>query len=263
MIENPTEEQLKSIKGVIYLITNKLTNQKYIGKTRNSFLKRYGKNWWKDRGINNYFKKSINKYKPENFNISLLETEICNDDLLYELEKQYIIEYNTQFPNGYNFSEGGKYTGIKTSFLHKVIKENSLSNKKYYLKWVKTGEIFKIESVKLFCQEHKNKYKQACINQVLRGAKIWVYEELCLPETTIEDIENYYKEIKIKLSNIRRGKRQSDQSNKKRSESMLRRNYSPSIETRKLLSEKAIKRGMSKECREGYKKYIKNKETKI
>lgn len=43
MIINLTDEDLKSVKGIIYMITNKCDGKTYIGKTKHSFSGRYTK----------------------------------------------------------------------------------------------------------------------------------------------------------------------------------------------------------------------------
>ena len=71
MIENPTEEQKRRLKGIIYLIINNITGQKYVGKATNSFTIRYpGNKWWQKQ--NNDCKSDVDKYEKENFSISIL-----------------------------------------------------------------------------------------------------------------------------------------------------------------------------------------------
>lgn len=107
MIINPTFLELKTIKGIIYKIQNLTTKQIYIGKSKNSFVERYGGNWWLNKHINDFFLKSINKYGHSNFSISILEQDVLNEDKLNELEIFHIKKNNSLYPNGYNFSEGG------------------------------------------------------------------------------------------------------------------------------------------------------------
>lgn len=69
MVEH--REDLINNKMVVYMITNKINNKKYIGITTNSFTERY------PHGIrahhNQHLRKSVKKYGQENFEVALLE----------------------------------------------------------------------------------------------------------------------------------------------------------------------------------------------
>lgn len=111
-----------NITGQIYIITNIETNKMYIGQTLSHRLNR-GK--YKPFGYEGRFKdhisealcntkkkqctylnNSIRQYGKNNFNIHLLHT--CPIDELDKWEIQYIKQYNTLYPNGYNLTSGGK-----------------------------------------------------------------------------------------------------------------------------------------------------------
>lgn len=49
---------------------------------------------------------ALRKYGEACFTCELIRT--CKVSELNELEKQYINEYNSKFPNGYNLTNGGK-----------------------------------------------------------------------------------------------------------------------------------------------------------
>lgn len=85
----------------IYLITNKLNNKKYVGQTANP-EKRFKEHLWvKESTIG----KDMAKYGIENFTMSILEGPVENYD---EREIYWISKLNTEAPNGYNISMGGK-----------------------------------------------------------------------------------------------------------------------------------------------------------
>ena len=95
--------------GVIYMITNKINNKKYIGQTiqkpRVRFLYhiQYAA---KDRNIINMpITKAIHQYGKENFDFEVLEE--CEEELLDEREEYYVNKYDT-FYNGYNATLGGQ-----------------------------------------------------------------------------------------------------------------------------------------------------------
>lgn len=93
--------------GYIYLITNKINNKKYVGKTTQSIEKR-----WQEHISDSKREKceirplyrAIRKYGIENFTIK--EIEKCNTDNLSEKEKYWIRYYNT-YEDGYNATLGG------------------------------------------------------------------------------------------------------------------------------------------------------------
>ena len=69
MIENPTDEQLRFFRGIVYLIENKINNKKYIGESINRFSDRYSScEWWKHT-TNKCLKRAVVKYGLENFGI--------------------------------------------------------------------------------------------------------------------------------------------------------------------------------------------------
>lgn len=85
----------------IYLITNKLNNKKYVGQTANPDKRFKEHLWMKDSTIG----KDMVKYGVENFTMSILEGPVENYD---EREIYWISKLNTEAPNGYNVSMGGK-----------------------------------------------------------------------------------------------------------------------------------------------------------
>jgi group I intron endonuclease len=90
--------------GYIYTITNKTNNKTYVGQTVRELDTR-----WKDhlkKGSNcRYLKSAINKYGVENFVFKLVC--ITFDNMLDDMEIQYIQKYDCLVPNGYNLRLGG------------------------------------------------------------------------------------------------------------------------------------------------------------
>lgn len=102
--------------GTIYMIYNKINNKKYIGQCINfsSNGKKYGyiKRWntHLKNSLNNknqcrLLENAIKKYGKDNFYI--FEMLICGIDELNYFENEYILEYNTLIPFGYNLMTGG------------------------------------------------------------------------------------------------------------------------------------------------------------
>lgn len=117
------------VYGHIYVITNKLTNKQYIGQT---VTHRKNRNKYRPFGyvgrfndhmseaICNtkkkqctYLNNAIRSYGKEAFEVELLL--VCPREDLDRHEEEYISQYNTMYPHGYNLTKGGKVFKIVTS----------------------------------------------------------------------------------------------------------------------------------------------------
>lgn len=98
---------------IIYLITNKISNKKYVGQTVQTLEKRWKRHCWNStlkRKDAMAITQAITKYGKENFIIEILE--VCvSQELLNLAEQKWINELNTLSPNGYNLSTGGNSKG--------------------------------------------------------------------------------------------------------------------------------------------------------
>jgi hypothetical protein len=118
------------VTGEIYKITNTINGKIYIGQTRSH---RLNHNKYRPFGYLGRFKdhiheafsskqkqskclnSSIRKYGPDSFTCELIHT--CEVSELNEQEEQFIIEYNSKYPNGYNLTNGGRgFTDVKGKF---------------------------------------------------------------------------------------------------------------------------------------------------
>lgn len=100
----------------IYKFENKINHKVYIGLSTN-LEERYHKHYLNMNNIchDEVFYKALRKYGWSNFEYTILEqyeyqTEDqsdCDLELLGELEDQYILQYNSLVPNGYNMIPGG------------------------------------------------------------------------------------------------------------------------------------------------------------
>ncbi|MDP2692399.1 MAG: GIY-YIG nuclease family protein [bacterium] len=151
-IQNPTQLELKKIKGIIYLIRNKITKQGYIGLAKNGFYDRYTQNggWWKSTG-NIHLKRAAYKYGIDKFEIIILDSDIPEKHL-DSYEEYAIALYGTLAPNGYNFLPGGGSTKHhkETRLKMATTNRNGIPVK---LKNHRTGEVFEVMNLAEFCRQ--------------------------------------------------------------------------------------------------------------
>lgn len=100
-----------------YLITNKLTNQQYVGIAKRDYLKRFRDHWneAKSGKSNSKLHLDMIKYGLDNFRVELLLSDIPEepDSIHQEIERLYIKEYDTFYldkSDGYNMTRGGNGT---------------------------------------------------------------------------------------------------------------------------------------------------------
>lgn len=89
--------------AIIYAITNKVNNKKYIGQTIQDIRTRWSGHKSKSSGCTK-LNRAIQKYGVENFTIEILIE--CPTDELDSFEIKYIKEYDS-IKNGYNIKAGG------------------------------------------------------------------------------------------------------------------------------------------------------------
>lgn len=122
-----TDWELENLKGIIYLIKNKINNKIYVGKTRRTFYLRYGKFWWRRKIFNKHFSGAICLYGQEAFEIYVLMYDL-NDLELKIFERFFINSFNAEDPiYGYNKTKGGEGFGPTKN-------SNALSNDEFVSK---------------------------------------------------------------------------------------------------------------------------------
>jgi group I intron endonuclease len=90
--------------GFIYKITNKVNGMNYIGQTIQSLEDRWRQHRKKSSTCL-YLKRAFEKYGIDNFIFEMICS--CDNEELDKLEIQYMTEFNSIVPNGYNLREGG------------------------------------------------------------------------------------------------------------------------------------------------------------
>ena len=95
--------------GRIYLITNTITHEQYIGQTRNSIKYRFSdhkkRTSKKYKRLHTKLQRSIYLYGEENFELALVKDDIKLEELDY-YERYYIKTFNT-YESGLNSNSGG------------------------------------------------------------------------------------------------------------------------------------------------------------
>ena len=105
------------------MITNTITNKKYIGQSidiEKRWRTHKKKSTWKSQP-NNYLYRAMNKYGIDKFKFEILCE--CNEDELNDLEIEYIKQYDT-FENGYNETPGGSCYKMTDEMKRKISEAN-------------------------------------------------------------------------------------------------------------------------------------------
>lgn len=169
-----SKEELKTLKGIIYIIKNKINWKRYIGQTTNHFYRRYSaKNgkWWKSRDINKYLKKSIKKYGHKNFEVEIILYNQNLESLNYW--ETFYIDYfksnNSKY--GYNLTTGGENYKLNDEERLKISKRSMTSLDEFINKAkIIHGNKFDYSKVRfkafethivITCNKCKTKFKQS------------------------------------------------------------------------------------------------------
>ena len=95
------------MKGYVYLIENKISGKKYVGKTITSIKQRWKEHIKSYKKYNYPLYKAMRKYGIENFTISEIEyVENCEE------REKYWIEYYNSYKEGYNATLGGEGSNL-------------------------------------------------------------------------------------------------------------------------------------------------------
>lgn len=90
---------------IVYAITNKINGKQYVGQTIRSLKERWAEHCKKTSDCSAIIR-AIQKYGKENFTIQTIYTAVSIEEL-NKKEQEFIKEFNTFKPNGYNLTTGG------------------------------------------------------------------------------------------------------------------------------------------------------------
>jgi predicted GIY-YIG superfamily endonuclease len=187
VILHPTQRQLKTLKGVVYAIINRVTGKWYIGYTRNTFWYRYSGNWSKTT-CNQYLKASCAKHGIKAFEIMILDHGIEDTERLKALEASFASFFDTYIPNGYNLAPCGVGAGICTDELRSL--RSKAASKEYRFRDITNWEIITVKGLKLFAEtlgcsiDHLRKVFNTRLGFVAAN-------RYCHIDATRDDIANY------------------------------------------------------------------------
>jgi group I intron endonuclease len=198
--------------GEIYKMTNTTNGKIYIGQTRShrlnhnkyrpfGYLGRFNDHLHEANSSKKNNSKCLNnalrKYGKDCFTCELIHT--CDVSELNELESQYIIEYNSKYPNGYNLTDGGKaFTNVKGEFCWreemplppKILKSQPKSD---YTKQLISDRL----KSALDNTEHREKMMKLTQTQHLTK-KFEAFKNVAIVD---DDIDNYIRVVKNNRNN--------------------------------------------------------------
>jgi len=194
-------------KGIIYLITNTVSNKKYVGQTIGTLEKRKKQHINKSKRSKIGIDRAIKKYGIKNFKWQIIEE--CSRDILNKKEIYYIKKFKTFANNknslGYNLTKGGNnYYGASGEF-HYLKRMSSKEYKEWIQKHRKgknnpnydNGEKIKGENHyfnKMTIKEKeewKNKHLRGKNNYQFKMSKSQLKEKCYINKMTIKEKEEW------------------------------------------------------------------------
>lgn len=146
----------KECNGIVYKVTNQISNEVYIGVTTKSIEERQKDHIQKSKkGVGGYFQEAIGTYSPDAFIWEQIDTANSLDELA-EKEKDYILKYGSN-TIGYNSDSGG---GFK-----KTVHQYDLNGKL-------VASYNSLNEIKI---SNKRRISNACINGNQHNGYYWSY----------------------------------------------------------------------------------------
>ncbi len=181
---------------IVYLIRNNIDGKGYVGQSTYCFSVRYGKGtkraWWKYVD-NKYLKRAIAKHGHENFEVTLLASNLVSEDDLDKVEKFYIEKLGTVSPKGYNYTSGGQV--VRGAWFDQdkcdELAIRSSGKSKRELLNNRTGKIHEFVNVSRFARE--NKLDGSSLSRLLSGDYLQ-YGDWTVPDKPKRRFEIYHKD---------------------------------------------------------------------
>ena len=179
-IEPATDSALSSLRGIIYAIVNGYDGKTYIGKSSNTFRKRYTGGWWNSTK-NILLQRVIAKHGHEQFKVYILEAGVPATKL-NEREIYYAEILNVYCPNGYNLRDCGAGPNMYGEAKIKVERRSEKLRKVYHVTHIETNKTIEITYVKKWCEE--NNVREMAFRNLLCGL-VETSQGYRLPETIL------------------------------------------------------------------------------
>lgn len=178
------------MKGNLYLITNKINDKVYVGKTYHSIEKRFKQHISesrKDRSVGRDLYDAMRYFGVENFQIQLLG--VFEEGILEEKEMEYIKKYDS-YKNGYNQTLGGDgkryicFTDEEAINVYKKYNNLVKASKELNCSRDTLKTILKNNNVEILLASELGKKPILCSNgmrfdSITDGAKWVSYQEFC------------------------------------------------------------------------------------
>lgn len=177
------------LESGIYKIINIVTNDFYIGSTKNLYKRKHQhfSKLNKNKHVNQHLQNSYNKYGKENFVFEIIEKCIIEDLIIKE--QYYLDTFNPIFNKrkiaesnlGFKQSEEAKskISEANKKWIRTIEYKQNLSiikKGKPRPKWI-TDKLKEINTGKQFSQEHKNKLKDSYSKREFKGNRTVLNEE--------------------------------------------------------------------------------------
>lgn len=151
--------QSKVRMGWIYLIRNKVNGKCYIGQTRKPIEQRFKQHLRKSSNCI-CLRNAITKHGKEFFSIEVLwSSDNCTDDELNKKEVEFINEFNTQSPHGYNLTNGGEGCTPSEETRRKMSEVHKGPNGRTHSEETKK-RISEAQKGRVFSEEHRKKISE-------------------------------------------------------------------------------------------------------
>ena len=192
--------------GYVYKITNTVNQKSYIGISIyepetgriQKHLSGYG---------NRVISRAVKKYSREVFVYKILEDNVF-PELLPDLEVEYIKQYQTVVPLGYNLTHGGEGSGIPSEESRRKMSESRKGKKRPDLQGKKTW---------MFGKTHSAETLQK-MSEAKKGKKTWMFGKTHSEESKRKNSEAH-KGLHVGEKHPMFGKTHSQESRRKMSES--------------------------------------------
>lgn len=163
----------------IYKITNKITNDAYIGQST-QIEERFKEhrnplNWSREKNKKLY--KAFLQFGINNFNFEILEE--CEVYTLNEKEQYWISYYNT-YPDQYNMTPGGQFNAGECHPSHKLTESDVIDIRTRYANKERKQEVYQI---------YKNRIGESGFNKIWKG-NTW---KNIMPEVYSQENKDFHK----------------------------------------------------------------------